>query len=181
MAQNLKCRHDRGFSAIVWTHQNRQPCSRFDNRVPVRHKVDEFNPFDFQPPPKSLTTKPEEALSEDEDDDDGRLSEFIEPVHLQIVCRQLWHNLPEGEVIIVAKDVRDFGDVDQALQNFYEETLTRVSEETRVSQRLLRLWFDQSLITPARTRGLIYRGETATDGMIKISIHWRKFVLFTNI
>ncbi|MEM7346072.1 MAG: hypothetical protein AAF485_17675, partial [Chloroflexota bacterium] len=77
---------------------------------------DEFNPFDYQPPPKSLLLKHEEE--EPEEEDDGTLSEFIEPVHLQIVCRQLWNNLPKGEVIIVAKDVKDFGDVDQALQNF---------------------------------------------------------------
>ncbi|MEM7346073.1 MAG: SUMF1/EgtB/PvdO family nonheme iron enzyme [Chloroflexota bacterium] len=53
---------------------------------------------------------------------------------------------------------------------FYEETLARVSETTEVSQRLLRLWFDHSLITPARTRGLVYRGETHTEGMINVAV-----------
>ncbi len=93
------------------------------------------------------------------------LGEYVEPVHLQIVCHQLWNNLPSNEVVILAKDVKEFGDVDQALTGFYEDALARVIHQTKVSERRLRTWFDTQLITPAHTRDLVYRGSTKTEGL----------------
>ena len=48
--------------------------------------------------------------------------------------------------------MEEFGDVDQALIGFYEDTLQEVMVQTDISQRRLRTWFDTQLITPARTR-----------------------------
>ena len=93
------------------------------------------------------------------------LGAYVEPVHLQIVCHQLWQNLPANELIILAKDVKQFGDVDQALTGFYEDSLARVIRQTKISQRRLRAWFDAQLITPAHTRGLVYRGDAETEGL----------------
>ena len=93
------------------------------------------------------------------------LGEFVEPVHLQIVLHQLWNNLPQNEVIILAKDVQDFGDVDHALRGFYEQTIEQVVQVTGISERLIRSWFDSQLITTAHTRGLVYRGDEDTDGL----------------
>ncbi|MEZ4660033.1 MAG: SH3 domain-containing protein [Caldilineaceae bacterium] len=91
--------------------------------------------------------------------------EYVEPVHLQIVCRDLWDRLPPARVEIEPADLESFGDVDQALTNFYENTLAKVIAETNVTEQALRLWFNERLITPARTKGLVYRdeakGETA--------------------
>ncbi len=93
------------------------------------------------------------------------LGEYIEPVHLQIVCRQLWENLPETQTTIRAEDVTEFGDVDQALTGFYEDSLQKVLVEIEMSERQLRAWFAPPLITPARTKGLVYRGDTETGGL----------------
>jgi len=93
------------------------------------------------------------------------LGTYVEPVHLQIVCRQLWASLPPDGDYILPEDVQEFGDVDQALTGFYEDVLKKVVVETRLSERRLRTWFDTSLITPARTRGLVYRGEEETEGL----------------
>jgi formylglycine-generating enzyme required for sulfatase activity len=93
------------------------------------------------------------------------LGEYVEPVHLQIVLHQLWTNLPPNEVIILAKDVQDFGDVDQALRGFYEQTIGQAVQVTGISERLIRDWFDSQLITPAHTRGLVYRGDDNTEGL----------------
>ena len=91
--------------------------------------------------------------------------EYVEPVHLQIVCRDLWDRLPPERIEIEPKDLESFGDVDQALTNFYENTLAKVTAETDVTEQALRRWFNEELITPARTKGLVYRdeakGETA--------------------
>jgi WD40 repeat protein len=93
------------------------------------------------------------------------LGTYIEPVHLQIVCRQLWASLPPERAQILAADVQEFGDVDQALIDFYEQALAQVVQQTLMSQRLVRLWFDSQLITPARTRGVIHRGPEETAGL----------------
>ena len=97
------------------------------------------------------------------------LGAYVEPVHLQIVCRQLWDKLPAERTVIEEEDVQEFGDVDQALTGFYETTLEKVLGDPQLqqslSQRRLRAWFDEQLITPARTRGLVYRGETETEGL----------------
>ncbi len=96
---------------------------------------------------------------------EAELGAYVEPVHLQIVCRQLWENLPSKRTIIEAVDVQAFGDVDQALTGFYESTLAEVTARTDISPRRLRAWFDEQVITPARTRGLVYRGEEETEGL----------------
>ncbi len=98
---------------------------------------------------------------------DHSLGAYIEPVHLQIVCRQLWSNLPADQTVIQAKDVREFGDVDEALIGFYEDTLCNViaSKNIDLSERQLRTWFTEELITPARTKGLVYRGDKKTEGL----------------
>jgi type II secretory pathway pseudopilin PulG len=96
---------------------------------------------------------------------EAELGAYVEPVHLQIVCRQLWEKLPAGQTVIEAADVHEFGDVDQALIGFYEGTLAKVGDQTAISERVVRSWFDEKLITPARTRGLVYRGDSETEGL----------------
>jgi WD40 repeat protein len=98
-------------------------------------------------------------------EEEGTLAAYVEPVHLQIVCRQLWSQLPPERKVIQTADVQAFGDVDQALSDFYEATLARVTAETELSERRLRRWFDEQLITPARTRALVYRDEEHTEGL----------------
>ncbi len=122
--------------------------------------------------------------------------QYVEPVQLQVVCYQLWENLGRGtgeagvtEGIdqsensnqsnqsnqshqptpeITLTDLAAAGDVDQALTQFYEETLTAALADqsaARVNERQLRTWFDAELITEAGTRGLVHQGETETSGL----------------
>jgi WD40 repeat protein len=104
-------------------------------------------------------------------DADQPLGEYIEPVHLQIVCHQLWEKLDSSRTSIVEDDVRELGDVDQALSGFYEEGLHRVLAGTRVREHRLRDWFEKTpLITPNRTRGLVYRGAERTEGLVNEAV-----------
>lgn len=86
------------------------------------------------------------------------LDRYVEPVQLQVVCQQLWHNLPPDRKSILQEDVQRFGDVDQALTQFYETVLQEAAKTTDVAEAALRLWFSEEIITPRRTRGLVYRG-----------------------
>ncbi len=104
---------------------------------------------------------------------DGHLVEgrgrFVEPVQLQVVCQSLWLALPEQVKVISAENVEQFGDVDQALTRFYEravhDTVQRLSRWPAITEWQIRNWFEDELITPAGTRGLVYRGETKTGSV----------------
>ncbi len=99
-------------------------------------------------------------------DDVGTLGPYVEPVQLQVVCSQLWENLPDQEdQAIQWEEVEKFGDIDQALTDFYESGLARCVRESKVSERDLRRWFGEQLITPMQTRGLVLQGERDTGGL----------------
>jgi len=94
------------------------------------------------------------------------LGPFVEPVQLQVICRRLWDNLPEqSDKLITADEVAECGNIDEALTDFYESAVTAANQETKVSERKLRHWFSEELITPMQTRGLTLRGETETGGL----------------
>jgi WD40 repeat protein len=93
------------------------------------------------------------------------LGDYVEPVQLQIVCFGLWNRLPPGHEPIRLEEYRAFGNIDQALTHFYEDALVKTSQGASVSERQLRAWFDTQLITPAGTRGLVYRGADTTAGL----------------
>jgi WD40 repeat protein len=99
------------------------------------------------------------------------LGEFVEPVQLQVVCYQLWQNLqnePLGP--ITQEDLERLGDVDTALAQFYEVAIHKVNEETGESERNLRRWFQEQLITEAQTRGTVFRGPRTTAGLANESV-----------
>jgi hypothetical protein len=102
--------------------------------------------------------------------------QYVEPVQLQVVCFQMWENLGRGTggaggtegKEITLEDLAVAGDVDQALTQFYEETLTLALADPSaqgVSERQVRAWFDEQLITEAGTRGLVHQGERETGSL----------------
>jgi hypothetical protein len=99
---------------------------------------------------------------------DGKtgLGEFIEPVQLQVVCYQLWRNL-EGTTKneISLEDLQSLGDVDQALADYYEQSIASVILESGCAEADIRNWFGQKLITPQGTRGKVYHGAADTAGL----------------
>lgn len=82
--------------------------------------------------------------------------EFVEPVQLQIVCYQLWKNLKgsPGEVITKG-DIEKHGNINKALETFYEEIVKDVAERTNTPEARIRRWFGDTLITPSRIRAQV--------------------------
>jgi tetratricopeptide (TPR) repeat protein len=93
------------------------------------------------------------------------MGEFVEPLQLQIVCQTLWRSLLPGDKIITKDHLKAYGDVDQALTTFYEDAIQKTVEKTGVKGGLLRRWFEHTLITPAGTRGIVFRGDRDTGGV----------------
>ncbi len=85
----------------------------------------------------------------------------VEPVQLQVVCRQIWaRTLGENDTrtTIVASDLEAVGDVDKALATYYAQSVARIAAETDVRERAIRAWCEQHLITPQGLRGIVLRG-----------------------
>lgn len=91
--------------------------------------------------------------------------EFVEPVQLQVVCEALWENLPEGVTEITTEHWQTHGDVDQAVTDFYRESVNKASAGSAVAAEQLRTWVEDNLITEAGTRSTVFRGEAETAGM----------------
>jgi WD40 repeat protein len=91
--------------------------------------------------------------------------EFVEPVQLQVVCSNLWDSVPASESIITEDHLKASGSVDHALRTFYDATIAEIVHGERFSEDKLRRWFDSDLITPAGTRGTVFRDSQTTAGM----------------
>jgi hypothetical protein len=100
--------------------------------------------------------------------------EFIEPIHLQVVCQRLWQKSLQGSNISVI-DLQIIGDVDAALEAFYEEAIHRASEGTtpkaakpsdgKIYEGDIRTWCEKKLITSTGTRSVVHRGPRLTGGI----------------
>lgn len=93
------------------------------------------------------------------------LSEFIEPVQLQVVCKNMWQSLPPNVRVIDEKYIEDFGDADGALAAYYDDCVVKAVELSNIREGILRRWFERKLITPDRTRGTAYQDTSTTGGL----------------
>jgi type I restriction enzyme M protein len=113
----------------------------------------------------------------------------IEPVQLQIVCSNLWEKLPPNVRVISEKHLDKYGNVDDALRNFYDRSIAKIIEKVEEEKNKktedkhyqsaftdinllnleddIRRWFDEKLITFADTRRPIFRDDTSdnTEGL----------------
>lgn len=105
---------------------------------------------------------------------DGRTvtvtGEYVEPVQLQVVCQNLWHDLPADVDTIDLQHLQRFGNVSQALATFYERAIEQTTGDSPVKEEDLREWFEKKLITPAGTRSTVYRGAQETGGIPNAAI-----------
>jgi WD40 repeat protein len=94
-----------------------------------------------------------------------QLGPYIEPVQLQVVCYRLWDSTRPDEDRIREQDLAAFGEVDQSLSEYYAQRVSAAARETSASERGLREWFDQKLITEQGIRGTVLMGSERKDGL----------------
>jgi len=91
--------------------------------------------------------------------------EFVEPVQLQVVCDRLWRSLPNDAKSISRDDVDRYGNVDEALREYYELAIRDAHVAEKVPLRRIRGWFDKQLIAAGGFRGQAFvdmeKGEVA--------------------
>jgi hypothetical protein len=91
--------------------------------------------------------------------------QYVEAVQLQVVGQTLWRSLAPEENEITRDHLDRFGNVDRALVEFYERAISLVAVGAGIKEGILRRWFDNSLITPDNTRGVVYQGPKDTGGI----------------
>ena len=96
--------------------------------------------------------------------------EFIEAVQLQVVCQNLWQELPPDEKQITFQHLKTYGDVEQELKRFYEEAIRAAAEKAGIDEENLRRLFGEVLITEMGTRGTVYRAQESTGGVPNAAI-----------
>jgi hypothetical protein len=57
--------------------------------------------------------------------------EYVEPVQLQIVCKRLWDRLPEDIELVTVDHLERFGDVNEALREFYLAAVHEAAQTTK--------------------------------------------------
>lgn len=96
--------------------------------------------------------------------------EFVEPVQLQVTCQNLWQDLPPDIAVITQEHLQTYGNVNQALIEFYEKSIKKASQESSLKEDNLRRWFEHILITPEWTRGTVYRGREETGSIPNLAV-----------
>ena len=100
---------------------------------------------------------------------DGRTieetGEFAEPVQLQVVCRRLWDMLSPTAQEISVDHVRNLGEVERALTEYYEAVVATASRLSGSAERTIREWIEGALITPTGIRGEVMQTPTTSGGL----------------
>jgi WD40 repeat protein len=93
-----------------------------------------------------------------------RQGRFVEPVQLQVVCRDLWERIVVGEKrSIQADDVAtcEASEVDLALRSYFDREVDAAAAGAGVSERRLREWISTQLVTAGGVRTQALRDATA--------------------
>lgn len=100
---------------------------------------------------------------------DGKITRregnWVEPVHLQVVCRRLWSQLDAGATQVELAQVRELGDVDVALAGYYDEQMRAIAWALGTSERFIRDWIGARLISAQGARVPIMLGLETSDGL----------------
>lgn len=96
----------------------------------------------------------------------------VEPVQLQVVCWRLWDRLAPGDTLIDVDDIAAVGDVDAALRSYYADTVAAVAASAGLTERAVRDWVEDALLTGQDFRGQVLQGVEASEGLPNAAI-WR--------
>jgi YVTN family beta-propeller protein len=77
--------------------------------------------------------------------------EYVEPIHLQIVCEKWWREKLSRE----DTSKESIPNVDESLKQLYESSVHE-AVNTKVSEEKIRNWCGKKLITPSGTRGFVH-------------------------
>ncbi len=101
-----------------------------------------------------------------------RPGDFVEPVHLQLVCLRIWQRVPPGAKTITEKEVGGVQGVDEALTAHYDESVRAAALAAGDfaplrRERAIREWFGTKLIKEKIRDQVLQSPE---DGLSELSL-----------
>ena len=86
----------------------------------------------------------------------------VEPLQLQVVCFDVWDRMGPGDLAINPGDV---GDIDSALKSYFEKSIEKVAGGDPVTERAIRDWFQDRLITADGVRSQVLQEASHSGGL----------------
>jgi tetratricopeptide (TPR) repeat protein len=114
---------------------------------------------------EELVEKLSVASRADDDLPYPALVDRVEPLFLQLVCRDMWASLRADEELITAGHLHSAADIDQAICRFYDLAVQAVHLATSEPEEKLRIWIESNFITEYGTRSAACRGIPTTAGL----------------
>ncbi len=87
---------------------------------------------------------------------------YVEPLQLQVVCFDLWDRMRPDDLSV---DPEDIGDVDDALRSYYQKSIQKVAGGNQATERAIRDWFQERLITADGVRNQVMQDESQSGGL----------------
>jgi tetratricopeptide (TPR) repeat protein len=87
----------------------------------------------------------------------SELGPHVEPLHLQVVCRNLWERMAPKRTVIEDSDIETFGNVNEALGEYFDTEVQKAAAGNDRAERKIRDWCGEKLITRAKIRGQVLR------------------------
>ncbi|MCC7014921.1 MAG: hypothetical protein IT454_20330 [Planctomycetes bacterium] len=91
--------------------------------------------------------------------------EFVEPVHLQVACRNVWDSLAPEQSVIELGVIRAAGSLDVALEEYYDACVATAAGHGSESEAHVREWIEAVLMTSEGTRNIVAKSPNVTAGM----------------
>ena len=91
--------------------------------------------------------------------------EFIEPIQLQVVAKRWFEKITNVHNNNFKPNLMYVSDVDNALEEFYEDAINEVVKKGKIKERFIRKWCEDNLITQGGTRSIVYEGASTTAGL----------------
>jgi PASTA domain len=88
--------------------------------------------------------------------------EFVEPVHLQVVCSTLWRQLDRTLDKVTHDDIAALGGVDDSLIAYYDSAIAAALTRANVAEHKLRAALERAFITSAGTRATVFASAEET-------------------
>jgi YVTN family beta-propeller protein len=109
--------------------------------------------------------------------------EFVEPIQLQVVFQRWWEKIIKSNDKNFKEKKIDVTDVDNALEDFFENIINEIIKKTGISESKIRNWFEEKLITSSGTRNVVPRSIESTAGIKNdvIEILKNKYLLKENL
>ena len=95
---------------------------------------------------------------------------YVEPVHLQVVCRDLWEKRDPNDPDITPDEIEKIGDVDDALGSYYDSQAGSIAEQVGLSEWKVRNWCGARLITESDIRSQVLMGQEESGGLANTAI-----------